>query len=60
VVVRELQAIGSIGSGATLSSSAPVSFSAPGNRDCFVHMSRTFGDNADPNDLLSALRECPS
>jgi AhpC/TSA antioxidant enzyme len=28
---------------------------APGNRDVFVHLSRTFGDNADPKVLLSAL-----
>ena len=28
----------------------------PGNRDLFVHLSRTFGDNADPQRLLSVLR----
>lgn len=28
---------------------------APGNRDLFVHLSRTFGDNAKPERLLSAL-----
>ena len=28
---------------------------APGNRDVFVHLSRTFGDNADPKALLSVL-----
>jgi len=28
----------------------------PGNRDLFVHLSRTFGDNADPKDLLAVLR----
>jgi hypothetical protein len=28
---------------------------APGNRDVFVHLSRTFGDNADPKGLLAAL-----
>jgi hypothetical protein len=28
---------------------------APGDRDVFVHLSRTFGDNADPEALLSAL-----
>jgi len=28
---------------------------APGNRDLFVHLSRTFGDNADPRTLLSVL-----
>jgi hypothetical protein len=28
---------------------------APGNRDLFVHLSRTFGDNADPKSLLAAL-----
>ncbi len=28
---------------------------APGNRDLFVHVSRTFGDNAEPERLLSAL-----
>ena len=28
---------------------------APGNRDLFVHLSRTFGDNAEPERLLSAL-----
>jgi hypothetical protein len=28
---------------------------APGNRDLFVHISRTFGDNAQPETLLSAL-----
>ena len=27
----------------------------PGNRDLFVHFNRTFSDNADPSDLLSAL-----
>ena len=27
----------------------------PGNRDLFVHLSQTFGDNADPKALLSAL-----
>ena len=29
---------------------------APGNRDVFAHLSKTFGDNADPMTLLSALR----
>ena len=28
---------------------------APGHRDLFVHISRTFGDNAQPETLLSAL-----
>ena len=28
----------------------------PGNRDLFIHVSRTFGDNAEPKDLLAALR----
>jgi hypothetical protein len=28
---------------------------APGNRDLFVHLSQTFGDNADPKTLLSVL-----
>jgi len=28
----------------------------PGNRDPFVHISRTFGDNADPATLLSVLK----
>ena len=28
---------------------------APGNRDLFVHVSRTFGDNAEPKELLSIL-----
>jgi hypothetical protein len=28
---------------------------APGNRDLYVHLSRTFGDNADPESLLSLL-----
>ena len=28
----------------------------PGNRDLFIHFSSTFGDNADPMDLLAALR----
>lgn len=27
----------------------------PGNRDLFVHLNRTFGDDADPNALLRAL-----
>ena len=27
----------------------------PGNRDLFVHVSRTFGDNADPKALLAAV-----
>jgi hypothetical protein len=29
---------------------------APGNRDLFVHISQTFGDNAAPKALLDALR----
>lgn len=29
----------------------------PGNRDLFVHLSQTFGDNADPNTLLSVLSD---
>ena len=29
---------------------------APGNQDLFAHFSRTFGDNADPEFLLSVLR----
>ncbi len=29
---------------------------APGNRDLFVHLSRTFGDNADAKALLAAVR----
>jgi len=29
---------------------------APGNRDVFVHLSETFGDNVDPKALLAALR----
>jgi hypothetical protein len=29
---------------------------APGDRDLFVHISRTFGDNADPGILLAVLR----
>ena len=28
----------------------------PGNRDLFVHLSSTFGDNADPMDLIAVLR----
>ncbi len=28
---------------------------APGNRDLYAHLSRTFGDNASPADLLAAL-----
>jgi hypothetical protein len=28
---------------------------APGNRDLFVHVSETFGDNASPKDILAAL-----
>jgi hypothetical protein len=28
---------------------------APGNKDLFVHVSETFGDNASPADLLAAL-----
>jgi hypothetical protein len=28
---------------------------APGNKDLFVHVSETFGDNADPKDILAAL-----
>jgi peroxiredoxin len=30
---------------------------APGDVDRFVHLSQTFGDNADPKDLLAVLRE---
>ena len=29
---------------------------APGNKDLFVHVSETFGDNASPDDMLKALR----
>ena len=29
---------------------------APGNKDLFVHVSETFGDNANPKDMLAALR----
>jgi len=32
----------------------------PGNRDLFVHLSKTFGDNADPQVILSVLRGQPS
>ena len=32
----------------------------PGDQDWFVHLSQTFGDNADPRDLLSAVRNGPS
>jgi hypothetical protein len=28
---------------------------APGDKDLFVHVSETFGDNADPNELLNAI-----
>ena len=28
---------------------------APGNKDLFVHVSETFGDNASPRDMLAAL-----
>lgn len=28
----------------------------PGNRDVFIHLNQTFSDNADPRDLLAALR----
>ena len=28
----------------------------PGNRDLFIHLSSTFGDNANPLDLLAALK----
>jgi len=28
---------------------------APGNKDLFVHISETFGDNAAPKDMLAAL-----
>ena len=28
---------------------------APGNRDLYVHLSRTFGDNANPETLLAVL-----
>lgn len=28
---------------------------APGNRDLFVHLNRTFGDNADMKELLAAI-----
>ena len=33
---------------------------APGNKDLFTHVSETFGDNADPNDLLKAIGSRPS
>ena len=29
---------------------------APGNKDLFVHVSETFGDNANPRDILAAIR----
>ena len=29
---------------------------APGNKDLFVHVSETFGDNAAPAEMLKALR----
>ena len=29
---------------------------APGNKDLFVHVSETFGDNADPKQLLKAVQ----
>jgi hypothetical protein len=28
---------------------------APGNKDLFVHISETFGDNADPKNILAAI-----
>ena len=28
---------------------------APGNKDLFVHISETFGDSANPKDMLAAL-----
>ncbi len=28
---------------------------APGNKDLFVHVSETFGDNASPKDMLASL-----
>ena len=28
---------------------------APGNKDLFVHVSETFGDNASPQDMLASL-----
>jgi alkyl-hydroperoxide reductase/thiol specific antioxidant family protein len=28
---------------------------APGNKDLFVHVSETFGDNANPKDMLAAI-----
>lgn len=28
---------------------------APGNRDVLIHLNQTFGDNAEPSELLSAL-----
>ena len=28
----------------------------PGNRDLFIHLSSTFGDNADPMDLVAVLK----
>ena len=28
---------------------------APGNKDLFVHVSETFGDNANPRDMLAAI-----
>ena len=29
---------------------------APGNKDLFVHVSQTFGDNASPDDIIAAIR----
>ena len=28
---------------------------APGNKDLFAHVSETFGDNANPDDMLKAM-----
>jgi len=32
----------------------------PGNRDLFVHLNRTFSDDADPKTLLSILQGAPA
>src|SRR5262249_61184228 len=31
----------------------------PGNRDLFIHVNQTFGDDADPKVLLSVLAKLP-
>ncbi len=54
---QERPGIGSTNWGRILSNSVEVLSSVPVIEDRFVHISRTFGDNTSPADLLAALAQ---